>query len=813
MFFNYIKIAWRNIVRKKMFAFINVIGLAVGISTCFVMLLMIDFENGFDREHAAGDRIYRIYSSFSGAFTGTNRGTVTGAGPYISENSTGVEKVAQIFEIGGAKVTIAKTDAEPAVFRDGIKVILTDSSFFDMFTAFRWIAGDPRTSLSGVNQVVLTESTFRKYFGDHTTIEEQLGTTINYRDSIATTLTGIVKDIPFRTDFKFTDFISVATAEKFMVRLNDWRGTNSGHQTFIQLQEGAGPSDMSPQLTGMQEKYKETHAENEFQIEYLLQPLSDLHFNPELGVFNSAGDVANKSTLKIFALVALLILSIAAINYINLETAQATRRAKEIGIRKVLGSSRAHLGLQFLSESILLTMIAAALALPLSQFALLFFDDFVSPEMTLNLTDPATIGYLMGLLLVVGLAAGVYPAFVLSKFLPVKALKSQIYTEKGKSISGILRKTLTVFQFTFSQILIASCLLMIWQINFLADRELGFKKEEVVVVSTPWNETEIKRERLANELSSIPEISAISIHDDPPSSNSWSSDILKSFDEEGNEVVHDVYIKRGRVDYLSFYEIDLLAGRPYLPNDSLREVVINEKFARDMGFQTPLDAVNQQISWSDEKHTIVGVVKNFHNRSLHSEIDPMVIVYKEDGGDIGLKLDVASGSMADADLVVDKVKAAWDEVYPDHPIRYQFLDELVNNFYQSERRTVKLASTATIIAIIISCLGLFGLVSFSTIQRTKEIGIRKVLGATVGSIVTLMSRDFLALVVIASVVAAPVAYWLGMKWLEDFAYSIQPGVLLFLLTGVVALLIAFATVAQQAFKAATENPVNALRNE
>lgn len=813
MFFNYIKIAWRNILRKKMFAFINVLGLAIGISTCFVMLLMIDFESGFDKEHAAGDRIYRMYSTFSGAFSGTNRGTVTAAGPYIREHLTGVEKVAQFFEIGGNKATIAKAGTEPAIFRDGVKAILTDSSFFDMFSSYEWLAGDPKASLSGINQVVLTESTFRKYFGEEVTFQDQLGSTITYRDSIATTLTGVVRDLPFRTDFKFTDFISLGTAERLMVHLNDWRGTNSGHQTFLQLPVGVQPSEIAAQLTGLREKYRETHDESEFQVDFPLQPLAELHFDPELGIFNQVGDVANKSTLGIFALVAVLILSIAAINYINLETAQATRRAKEIGVRKVLGSSRADLVFQFLAESLLLTLVATALALPLAQFALLFFDDFVSPDMTLNLTDPATIAYLVGLVLVVGLAAGVYPAFVLSKFLPVMALKSQIYTEKGKSISAALRKTLTVFQFTFSQILIACCLLMIWQINFLADRDLGFKRDEILVVSTPWREAETKKELLINELSSIPEISTISVHDAPPSNNGWSSDIMKSYNDDGNEVLHDVHIKQGRVDYLSFYEIKLLAGRTYLPNDSLREVVINEKFASDMGFDTPQAALNGQVGWGDEKHAIVGVVGNFHNRSLHSEIDPMVIVYKEDGGEIGLKLDIAGGSLADADIVVDKVKAAWDNVYPDYPIRYQFLDELVNNFYEAERRTVKLASTATIVAIIISCLGLFGLVSFSTIQRTKEIGIRKVLGASVGSIVTLMSRDFLVLVLVASLVAAPVSYWLGTKWLEDFAYAIEPGAALFLLTAVFALLIAFLTVAQQAFRAATENPVNALRNE
>ncbi|MEQ8416193.1 MAG: FtsX-like permease family protein [Imperialibacter sp.] len=813
MFFNYIKIAWRNILRKKMFAFINVLGLAIGISTCFVMLLMIEFENGFDTQHSNGDRIYRLYTAFSGAFSGSNRGTASGAGSAIKESFTNVERVAQFFEVGGNKVTISQPGADPAIFREGLKAILTDSSYFQMFPAYKWIAGDPSFSLSGINQVVLTEGTFRKYFGDKASPQDMLGTTISYRDSIQTTLTGVVNEIPFRTDFRFTEFVSVATAKRFGVNLNDWRSTNSGSQTFVVLTPGTKVEDFESQVALLKEKYMEEHTDGDFVADFMLQPLSELHFNPELGIFNSVGDVANRSTLKILALVAVLILLIAAINYINLETAQATRRAKEIGIRKVLGSSRSTLVFQFLAESILLTSIATAFALPLCQFALIYFDEFLSPDMSLNLGDPTTMGYLIALVLFVGTLAGMYPALVLSKFLPVKALKSQIYTEKGKNFSALLRRGLTIFQFTFSQILIACCLLMIWQVDFLTKRDLGFKKDEILVVGTPWRETAQKRERLAAELASIPEISAISLHDNPPASNNWSSDLLKSYDESGNEVIHDVHIKRGKVDYFSFYEIDFLAGRSFLPNDSLKEVVINEKFARELGYETPNDAISEQVNWGTEKHTIVGVVSDFHNRSLHSEIDPLVLVYDEEGSDIGVKLNLEGGSHASADAVVDKVKAAWDEVYPNHPIRYEFLDESINKTYESDRRTVKLASTATLIAILISCLGLFGLVSFSTIQRTKEIGIRKVLGATVGNIVSLMSRDFLGLVLIASVVAAPIAYWLGLMWLEDFAYSVEPGLLLFILTGGFALLIAFLTVAQQAFKAATDNPVKALRYE
>ncbi len=813
MFFNYIKIAWRNIIRKKMFAFINVIGLAIGISTCFVMLMMIDFENGFDRAHANGDRIYRMYTTFSGAFTGANRGVPAGVGPAIRESFTQVDHVAQFFEVGGNKVTITSEGAEPVEFREGVKTVLTDSSYFVMLSAYEWMAGDPSTSLNEINQVVLTESTLRKYFGEEATPDDLLGQTITYRDTVHTTLTGVVKDIPFRTDFRFTDFISLPTAKHFDINPKDWQSTNSGNQTFVTLSEGAGVEDFEMQVSLLKDKYTESHENSDWSADFKLQPLSELHFNPELGIFNSVGDVANKSTLKILGLVAVLILLIAAINYINLETAQATRRAKEIGIRKVLGSTRSSLIFQFLSESILLTLIATACALPLCQFALIYFDDFLSPEMTLNLTDPHTLLNLAALIISVGLLAGVYPALVLSKFLPVKALKSQIYTEKGRNFSSLLRKGLTIFQFTFSQILIACCLLMIWQIDFLTSRDLGFKKDQILVVSTPWRESALKKERFTTALGAIPDVSAISIHDNPPSSNNWSSDLITSYDKEGKETVHDVHIKWCNTDYFSFYDIALLNGRSFLPNDSTKEVVINETFASDMGFEAPGDAINAQVDWEDKSYTVVGVVKDFHNRSLHTEIDPMVLIYEADGLDVGLKLNVAGASASKADEVVDKVKASWEEVYPNHPIRYSFLDESIDSFYSSDRRTVKLASTATIIAIVISCLGLFGLVSFSTIQRTKEIGIRKVLGASVGSIVSLMSRDFLGLVLIASAVAAPVAYWLGSRWLEDFAYSVEPGVLLFLVTGAFALLIAFLTVAQQAFKAATENPVNALRSE
>lgn len=813
MLFNYIKLAWRNILRKKVFAAINVLGLAIGISTCFVMLLIIDFENGFDKYHANSDRIYRVYTRFSGAFDGTNRGTVTGAGGYIRSNFDQVERVAQFFTIGGNKATIRQPEKEPVDYREGVKTVLADSAYFAMFPAYEWIAGDPAVSLSDINQVVLTESTFRKYFGDEVSPASMLGSVIVYRDSLEMSLTGVVKDIPFRTDLKFTDFISVATARRFKLRTDDWTGTSSSYQTFVQLKQGAVVDDFLRQAPALTKKYAENHKDSDFEAAYELQPLAALHFNPELGIFDSVGDVASPATMKIMALVAILILAIAAINYINLETAQSTRRAKEIGIRKVLGSSRSRLVFQFLSESIMLTLLAALVALPLCQFALTFFDDFVSPEMTLNLTDLATLGYLAGLVLVVGVLAGIYPSLVLSRFVPVRALKSQIYTEKGKNFSAWLRKGLTVFQFTFSQILIACCLLMIWQVSFLSDRNLGFRKSEILMISTPWMEPALKRDRLADLLSAVPEIAALSVHENPPSSDSWSSDLLKTYNESGNELIHDVHIKWGDVDYFDFYEISFLAGRPFLPNDSLNELVINEKFARDMGFAQPADAINAQVSWSDEQHTVVGVISDFHNRSLHSPIDPLVAVYGDDGNDIGLKLDLGSTGRTGADAVIAKVEAFWNEVYPDHPVRYSFLDETINSFYESDRRTVKLASTATVIAILISCLGLFGLVSFSTIQRTKEIGIRKVLGATAGNIVALMSRDFLQLVVLASVVAAPVAYWLGSKWLEDFAYAVEPGLSLFLLTGLFALVLAFLTVAQQAFKAAMENPVKSLRYE
>ena len=809
MLAHYIKIAWRNILRKKLFAAINILGLAIGLSACIVIFLIIRHDLSFDKFHKNGERIYRIYSAFSGPYDGVNRGVVTAIASHIRENFTGVEQVAEFHNQYLDKIFLPQVDSEPLEFSNRENAILCDASYFSLFNSHTWLVGDPESALTGLNRVVLAESRARVYFGNDISLSDVIGKTITYGDSINVSVSGIVTDIGQNSDFDFTEFISLSTAKRFGINLNGWATTNSSSQTFIKLSENTIPADLNLQMQQLADNYMKARQGANFNINYRLQPLSELHFDTNLGIFNHGRSAVNKATLKILALLALLILVIASINFINLETAQASKRAKEIGVRKTLGGSRKSLILQFVTESVLLAFLATTVALPLSQFAMICFAEFLPKGLEFNLTKGNTLVYVGVMTITVGVLSGTYPAVIMSSFLPARALKSQVYTSKGKNSSARLRNALTVFQFAFSQVLIAGSIIMIWQMDYMMSTEMGFRKDEILIINTPFGEAETKKHRLINELSSMNEIASFSVHGSPPASSAWSSDIIKSYNEKGGEQLHEVYIKRGDEDYFSFYEIGFLAGRSFTANDSLRELVINETFARQMGFVRPGEALHKSVDWNAKNYTIVGVVSDFHHRSLHYEIDPVIMQYERDGGTIAVKLN----NRDETEDVLAKIGAEWSGVYPKESFDYYFLDDSLHEFYEAEKDTAKLATTATLIAIVISCMGLFGLVSFTAMQRTKEIGIRKVLGASVQNIMLLLSADFLKLVLIAFAIAVPFAFWLSQKWLEDFAYRIDPGVGLFVVTGLVSVVVALLTVSQQAFRAASENPVKALRNE
>lgn len=809
MFKNFLTIAWRSLLRNKLHSFINITGLAIGVAACLVIYLIIDFELSFNKQHAGYERIYRVHSSFQGVFSGLNRGAPTATGPTIQDEFKGVEAVTS-FHVFSSKVEIPTGNERRNLERQD-KIILAEPKFFSVFKSFEWVSGSPE-SLTEPFQVVLTQSRAKTYFGtDDPSVV--IGKEIIYRDSLNTTVAGIVKDLPFNTDIDMTDFISYSTIEKSWlnkrIHLNDWQSVNSSSQLFVLVDQNSTKDLFTEQFSILRKRYKEKSTwdvENTFNA----QPLSDLHYNSETGVFDYSRSPAHLPTLTILIVVAALLLIIGAINFINLETAQAVRRAKEVGVRKTLGSSRTALISQFLYQSFIITVIAIVIALPLTELALSVFSDFVPAGVTLSLKQVAP--FLIGIVVAIGLLAGMYPAFIMSSFLPALALKNQAHATSGTSRSAFLRKTLIVFQFSIAQVLIIFTLAVGWQINYMLNKDIGFKKDAVVYIYTPWHEKASKIDVFKNELTQLSEITDLCLSESPPSANGWSSNTLEYKPEQGDVVKVNTFRKFGDPKYLDFYGMKLLGGRNLRPTDSLREFIINETLMTQLGFNKPEEAIGKFVSYSERNYPIVGVVKDFHIQSLHNKVEPVIIGNDVDFSCFNIRLSTVNGS-DDFKAGLAKIESAWKKVYPNEKFEYKFLDETLKNFYESEQRVAKLVKTAMFMAIFISCLGLFGLASFTTTQRMKEISIRKVLGSSVSGIVIMLSKDFIFLILIAFVIASPVGWYVATRWLKDFAYHMDLNVWLFILTVIAGVVIAFVTVGYQTLRAANSNPVNSLRNE
>jgi len=804
---NFFKVGLRNLLRNPLHTSINIFGLAIGITSCLAIFTILKFEYSYNKHHPDSERIYRIYSVFSGAFSGINRG-VPGALPnYIRDNFSGLEAIVN-FHTYSSKVEIPLKDGTRKEIEGQKNLVITVPEYFDLVGQYVWLAGT-KNSLQAPFKVVLVESQAKKYFGD-IPYDEMLGKQVIYRDSLDMEVSGIVKDIPNNTDFIFTDILSFATIGNSWLKDNfsiDWGSTNSSSQLFVKLSKGTPLENLKEQLETANAKYKEeTKAEwiNTFNV----QPLPDLHYNTEIGVFDNGTHVANRNTLEKLSLVALALLLIAAINFINLETAIATKRSKEVGIRKVMGSTRSLLVLHFLTESFMVTIIAVFLSLPLVKLSLMGFHDYIPEGVAFNIQDTQTLLLLLGTIFIVGLLAGLYPAFVMSSFSPDKSLKAQSGTGTRNSMSANLRKGLTIFQFGFSQILIIGTIVIAVQIHYMLNVDMGFTKDPILYFYTPYYENVSKQDVLRNELNKNSDILSLTIFNDPPIQSGYSSSVVKYNKPNGEQLISNVFQKGGDTTYVNFFGLQLIAGRNLRDSKVEKETLINETYMKDLGFDTPADVLGQQIYRSNDTLTIVGVVKDFHYRSLHNPIEDAQISIRN-GMAFGIK--IAKGT--NTEEAIQEIKEAYQQVYPDRKFTSYFMDDTINKFYQSEERTGKLALTATIIAIIISCLGLFALASFTSVQRTKEIGIRKALGATVNSIVTLLSKDFLKLVIIAFMISIPFAWWVSKMWLEDFAYKIPISVWIFVSAGLGSILIAFLTVSYQSIKAAMTNPANSLRYE
>lgn len=813
MYFLQLKLALRNLWRYRLHTGINVLGLAIGISACFAIIQLVRYEYSFDKFHPHAEQIYRLYSNFSGEYNGNNAGVAAPLPLAITERIRGMEQIAPLHYLGRSRVAILNGTEPAQVFPDERGIVVASADYFDVFTAYDWLHGEPTTALSSPFQVVLSEQRAQRYFNT-TNTATVIGRELIYRDSLRLTVSGIVANFSENSDLIFEDFISFPTINaswlKNQIDLQNWTSTNSSSQAFIRLDKKANTTQVLADIQAVYDRNRNTTERSNFLAKFRLQPLTEMHFNAELGVYNN-DRTADRTTLFALLAIALILLIIAGINFVNLATAQAMQRSKEVGVRKVLGSSRGALVRQFLSETFVLTIMAAAIAGLFGHLTFTWFAEFLPPKFHYAIFEPDLLLYLLLIIVLVSLLAGAYPAAILSSFKPVAAMKQQLNTSFNQLNINWLRKGLIIFQFAVTFILIAGTYIVSEQIQFILHKDLGFAKDAIVYTRTPWQKSAEQKLQFKQALEKLPAIEQISLHYTPPTADANSANFYK-FPHNGELTEQLIFRKFIDENYLDLYEIELLAGRNVIPRDSSNEIIINETLAQMMGFSEAVQALNRTLSNDGETYPIVGVVKDFHHKNLQTAIEPLLFSYNGFKNFLSYKFNPQTEG-ATIEKTITQLATTWNNIYPETPFNYTFYDESIAKMYDTERRTAKLMQTATLIAILISCLGLFGLVSFMVTQRTREIGIRKVLGASVTDIVGLLAKDFLWLVGIAIVIGIPVAYWCGQRWLADYAYAQGLSWWIFGLTALISVGVAFFTVSLQSLRAALINPVDSLKEE
>lgn len=818
---NYFKIAFRGFWKHKLFTFINIVGLSIGISAALVIYLIVHYDFTFDKFHKDSDKIYRVVSNFS--FQGNPSYTSGVCGPLaeaIKSQATGVEITAPLYSLS-PDVFIAGKKNIPTRYKAQDKIVLADEAYFKIFK-YVWLAGSSTHALDAPNHVVLTSERAKLYFPS-LSYDQMIGRVVTY-DTLKTTVTGIVQTITENTDFAFHDFISFssALANKDLgssLQLHEWESTNSASEVFIKLSPTASAANIEKQLNAILKKSSPPKPEEKGSTHaFGLEPLGNIHFSEKYGTFDFSSS-ANKTTLYGLLAIGAFLLLLGCINFVNLTTAQAAQRAKEIGIRKTMGSSRMQLVIQFLSETFFITLFAVIISMVLAPVILKLFADFIAPGIKADfIHHPDIILFLIALTIVVSFLSGFYPALMLSGYKPVLVLKNQEQSNSHKTRNAWLRKSLTVSQFVIAQFFIMATVLVSKQIYYALHKDLGFKKDAIIYIQSPWkNRNMDKNAVLLNKLRSIPQAEMISIGGAPPSSGNTNTTAAVYMDGK-KEIKTGVELKSGDENFIKLYNIKLLAGRNIQKSDTATAFLINYKYARVLGFKKPADAIGKQIIKfnGDHKMTIVGVVGDFYERSLQSPINPLAILYGKDNYQTGtfhvaLKPQTEGGN--EWKKAIATMEKRYKEVYPDDDFDYHFYDESIAQFYTREQHTATLLNWATGLSIFISCLGLLGLAIYTTNQRTKEIGVRKVLGASVAQIVTLLSSELVWLILLAFMLVTPIAWYAMNKWIETYADRTPISWWIFAASGAGMLIAAVFTSSFQTVRAAIANPVRSLRSE
>jgi putative ABC transport system permease protein len=802
VFKNYLKITFRNIVKHKGYSLINIVGLSLGIASCILILLYVRQELSYDTFHRECERIYRIeVENTRPEGKEIYAPTPSPYAPALKKDYPEIEKIARVYFMNRKLVAY-----EDKTFYEE-RFIFADPDFFDMFT-FPVVKGNRTGLLSNPNSLVLTSSTAEKYFGD----EDPVGKIIRLDNKYDFKVTGVVEDVPINSHFHF-DFAAAFPGlndDIVGIQLDQWGA-------YLVYTYALFPSNFDAKFfEGKAKPFIEAHVgkESGTSRRILLQPLSRIHLHSHSDNEIEPGNTV--SNLLIVSTIGLFILMIACINFVNLSTTQSYQRSREVGVRKVTGATRFQLAAQFLGESLIFAFIALALSFILVELFLPSFSSLVNKEIKLNLinlkNDVVFFGFLMIFPILVGIVSGAYPALVLSRHKPVCALKQTGDIGKKGRGTGFLRKVLVTSQFTISISLIIGTFIVKDQLHFLTNSDLGFKKKYTLVIPIQDDSIKSRLETVKHELGRNPNVKSVTACYGTPVGNSLYSNVYPN-GKDGPGIFGSVF-KFIDLDYIKHFGLDIIAGRGYskkFTSDQLNSFIVNEEMVKKLGYSSPHDAVGRKlpISLNNIEGTIIGVVKNFHTNSLHEPMDPLVLIYwPRLFSEV-----VVTIHPGDTAGTISSIGKTWSKFSPGYPFQYTFLNEDINRDYHQEQHTLNIIRTFSFLAIFIACLGLYGLSAFTAEQRTREIGIRKVLGSTIPGIIRLLLSESTKWVLMANLLAWPIAYVVMNKWLQGFAYRTDIGLWHFLLSGGIAFFIALGTISFLTLRTAFANPIEALRYE
>jgi putative ABC transport system permease protein len=805
---NKIKTTLRYLWRNKLFTALNMIGLSIGISACWLVFSIVHYELSFDKKIPDIEHVHQIVSrqEFEGKKS-SFAGVTLGMAPLLVDESLDDALIVPIYNQYFERLFILQDHEEETLMLDEQGGIIGTRSDYFRLLPYEWIAGNAETAFLQPNNIVLTEERAQQYFPKNN-ITELLGKVI-LADTTQFVVSGIVKKLSFPSSFNAQVFLPIPEKDW---NNHNWSGMNSNHTLYIKTKNQASLDHL---LGTVRKRYQETaaeeHAKLGAKVYFTSFPLKDKHFEQQ---FDTGGGSIDKKVLYGLVMIGGFLLILACINYVNLSTSQMPQRAKEIGVRKTLGASPLYLTANFLIETLCTVLLALLLSWPIVELFRRIYPEFIPSEMEQFNNNWIVVLFLFILVLLVSLLSGLYPSYLVNKVRSIDTLKGKIETKiKGTRFS--LLKALIVFQFVIAQFFVVGALIIGQQLDFTLHTDLGFEHDAVVNIRMPYKSyqnADVDPFLYKQALSKYPEIAGIAMGHEPQNQNHWGN--LYYFTADTGQVQLSTPRKYIDKDYVDLYKIELLAGRNIQQSDTMRDILINEAALHALGLKEPEQAVGQVLIQHDNVTLpIVGVFKDFHQKSLRTKIEPLLLGSSGNSSQLQtfhIKLPNDRKKWDNAFATMEK---EWKKFYPNAPFSYQFVDEKIRNLYETENRTAKLIGLATGVTIFISCLGLFGLATLTAFQRTKEIGIRKVLGASVSGIVTMLSKDFVRVVLIAIVIASPIAWWAMNKWLEDFAYRIDIEWWMFALAGVLAVSIALITISGQAIRAATANPVDSLRDE